>query len=742
MQEDKKSITGLVEKITYRNEANAYTVAQIKVGKEYITAVGTLPFLNEGDMAEFFGEYTVHANYGQQFKVESFERKAPQNAAAILKYLSSGSIKGIGPATAMRIVEKFGDSSLNVIEQDPTALSTIKGISLNKALEISEEYKRQYGVRDLMLLLSKYNVTPDKCVNIYKKYGQKSNEVIKKNPYVLCQAGIDFRFETVEEIAEDNNFDKNSELRIEAGLQYVLRKNLSNGHTCLPRDKFIPVACKLLECKESTAEICCDKLIENLCICCDRIETQEFLSLPEYRAAEEYIAARLSAVKRYINKAVCVEELEIDNIERKLGIKFEGLQRKAILEAFTSGILILTGGPGTGKTTTLNAIISLFESRDLDIELAAPTGRAAKRMTELIGKEAQTIHRLLEVEWGDSDKQYFARNEKNPLDCDVLIVDEASMIDVVLFSNLLKALRITSRIIIVGDSDQLPSIGAGNLLNDILQTNLFPSIRLKTIFRQAKQSMIVKNAHAIINNEQADFTNKESDCFFIKKYDRFEAVDTVLQLVCNRLPTAYNANPLTDIQIICPSRMLETGTVNLNNVLQANLNPHKKGEPQLTFKGFYLRVGDKVMQTKNNYDLQFRKDNGEYGTGIFNGDVGFIVDIDVRAGILKVRFDDKVATYFSEDIGQLELAYAITVHKSQGSEYDYVILPLLDTPTKLMYRNLLYTAITRAKKMLIVVGSNEVWNLMAQNDKKTLRYTLLQEFIKENNLYGNIAQNS
>ena len=741
MQENLKSITGLVEKITYRNPSNSYTVVQLKVGNEHITAVGILPFLNEGDMAEFFGEYTVHANYGNQFKVDSFERKAPENAAAILKYLSSGAIKGVGPATAMRIVEKFGDKSLLIIEQDPKALSTIKGISLNKAIEISEEYQKQYGVRDLMLLLSKYNVTPDKCVNIYRKYGQKSNEMILNNPYVLCQAGLDFRFEIAEEIAEDNNFDKNSELRIEAGLQYVLRKNLSNGHTCLPRDKFIPVACKLLECKESTAEICCDNLIEKFCICSDRIGPQEFLSLPEYRAAEEYIAARLSAVKNYIKKSASIEQLEIDNIERKLGIKFESLQREAILEAFESGILILTGGPGTGKTTTLNAIISLFESRDFDIELAAPTGRAAQRMTELIGKEAQTIHRLLEVEWGEGDKQYFARNEKNPLDCDVLIIDEASMIDVLLFSNLLKALRMTSRIIIVGDSDQLPSIGAGNLLNDILSTNVFPSIRLETIFRQAKESMIVRNAHAIINKKEADFSNKDSDCFFIKKYDNFEAVDTVLQLVCNRLPTAYGANPLTDIQIICPSRMLETGTVNLNNVLQANLNPHKRGNPQLTYKGFYLRVGDKVMQTKNNYDLQFKKDNGEYGTGIFNGDVGFITDIDIRAGILKVRFDDKVATYFSEDIGQLELAYAITVHKSQGSEYDYVILPLLDTPSKLMYRNLLYTAITRAKKMLIIVGDTKVWNIMANNDKKTLRYTLLSQFIKENNLYENFAKN-
>ncbi len=741
MQENGEKITGLVQKITYRNETNAYTVALIKIGNEEIIAVGIMPFLNEGDMAEFFGEYSVHPTYGPQFKVESFERKAPQNAAAILRYLSSGAIKGVGPATAGRIVEKFGEDSLKIIEQDPKALSTVRGISLQKALDISEEYKKQYGIRDIMLLLSKYNVSPEKCVNIYRKFGQNSTQAIRANPYVLCEEGIDFHFEAAEEIAEDFNFDKSSELRICAGIEYVLKKNLLNGHTCLPRDKFVTVACRLLEVKESTVEICCDRLIECFRICSDKVENIEFVSLPEYRAAEEYIAARLSAVKRHIDSSVTVDSLEIENVERMLGIEFEQLQKQAIFEAFESGVLILTGGPGTGKTTTLNAIIKLFEGRGLDIELAAPTGRAAKRITEVTGRQAQTLHRLLEVEWGEADKQVFARNERNPLNCDVLIVDEASMIDVLLLSNLLKALRISCRIILVGDSDQLPSIGAGNVLNDILSTDIFPSIRLKKVFRQAQQSVIVTNAHAIINNEPADFSKKDSDCFFLKRFDKYETVNTVAELVCSRLPSAYNANPLTDIQILCPSRMLDTGTVNLNNLLQSNLNPHKKGEPQLVFKGFYLRKGDKVMQVKNNYDLQYKKDNGEYGTGVFNGDVGFITEIDQRAGILKVRYDDRVATYFSADLSQLELAYAITVHKSQGSEYDYVILPLFEVPSKLMYRNLLYTAVTRAKKMLIVVGSEAVWNAMAENDRKTLRYTMLTEFLKENRKYEERLEN-
>ena len=727
-----ETILADVVKITFRNESNYYTVAILKNGTEEFTAVGTLPFLNEGDTAEFTGEFIVHQTYGEQFRVESFDRKPPKNAAAILKYLASGCIKGVGPSTAQRIVEKFGEDSLDIIQNNPTALAKIKGISISKAMSIHEEYQKQYGIRDIMLLLSKFNVTPDKCVPIYRKYGARSIETIKSNPYVLCSEDIDFSFELVEDIATDFAYDMSSEARIMAGIEYVLRKNLYNGHTCLPRNKFVPVACNLLDCKESVVEICCDKLIDTFQLCSEIIDSVEFLSIPSYYNAEQHIAARLFSVKRFINTAVTVDELEIQNVENRLDIKFEKLQRDAIFEAFKSGILVLTGGPGTGKTTTLNAIIKLFENRDLNIELAAPTGRAAKRMTELTGREAKTIHRLLEVEWGEGDTQHFARNEKNPLNCDVIIVDEASMIDAILFDNLLKALRLSCRIILVGDSDQLPSIGAGNVLNDILETEVFPSIRLKKVFRQAKESMIVTNAHAIINGESSDFSRKDSDCFFLTRGDKYRTVETVLELITDRLPSAYGIDSIADIQVLCPSRKLDTGTLNLNNLLQEKLNPHKTGKPQLAYKGIYFRTGDKVMQIKNNYDLQFIKDNGEYGTGIFNGDVGYITDIDARGGIIKVRYDDKVATYFSEDLSQLELAYAVTVHKSQGSEYNCVIIPLSDVPSRLMYRNLLYTAVTRAKKLLVLVGSRDIWERMAQNDRKTLRYTLLQHFIKEN----------
>ncbi len=727
-----ETISGIIHKITFRNEANAYTVAVLRTKTEDVIIVGTLPFINEGDSLDCEGEYTVHATYGEQFKVSSFTQRTPENAAAILRYLSSGAIKGVGPTTATRLVEKFGTDTLDIIQNHPSDMATLRGISMQKAMQIHEEYQKQFGVRDIMMMLSKYNIAPDRCVAIYRSLGTNAIEVIKSNPYVLCEEGIDFSFELCEEIANDYQFDMSSELRVSAGIEYVLRKNLYNGHTCLPRKKFVDVACRLLDAKESVVEVCCDRLIECFRLCSEAIDGVEFLFIPEYHNAEEHIAARLCSVKRFINTAVTVDELEIQNVENRLGIKFEALQRQAIFEAFESGILVLTGGPGTGKTTTLNAIIKLFENRNLKIELAAPTGRAAKRMTELTGMEARTIHRMLEVEWGENDKPYFNRNEKNPLECDVIIVDEASMIDALLFDNLLKALRLSCRIILVGDSDQLPSIGAGNVLGDILAADIFPSIRLQKVFRQAAKSAIVNNAHAIIKGEKAEFNAQGTDCFFMKRADKYQTLETLVGLVCERLPSAYGVDPLTDIQILCPSRMMDTGTLNINNVLQSNLNPFTRDKRQFTYKGVYFREGDKVMQIKNNYDITFTKDNGETGSGVFNGDVGYIIDIDIRAQILRVRFDDKIVTYFSEDLSQLELAYAVTVHKSQGSEYDYVIIPLCDVPSRLVYRNLLYTAVTRAKKMLILVGDEAIWDAMAQNDKKTLRYTALQKFLKDN----------
>ncbi len=727
-----EQIEGTIEKITYKNSQNGYTVCILKSGREHITVVGIMPFITIGDSVKFLGNYTVHALYGEQFSAQSYETVAPKTVAAILRYLSSGIIKGVGPATAERIVEKFGADSLDVIQNTPQDLATIKGISLEKAMNISEEYNKQFGIRDLMLMLNPYQVSIEKCINIFQSLGSNAIDKIKQNPYVLCSDDIDLSFERVETIASDMGFDANNEMRLAAGIEYILRKNLMNGHTCLPRNKLVLVAVNLLGIDESGIELICDKMIDNFLLRTKTVNHNDFLMLPEYYNAEEYIAARLVAAKRYINSSNYIDEAEIACVEAKLGIKFEELQKEAIFKAINDAVFVLTGGPGTGKTTTLNAIIEIFEQRNAAIQLAAPTGRAAKRMTELTGREAKTIHRLLEVEWTSESKQNFARNEKNPLDCDVLIVDEASMLDSLLFENLLHALKISTRIILVGDIDQLPSVSAGNVLNDILSSNSYSSVALKKVFRQAKTSAIITNAHAIINGEPSDLSNKTSDFFMMHRDFACDVCDTVLELCEKRLPDAYKFNPLTDIQVLCPSRKAETGTVNLNNLLQATLNPRKENQPQLAYKGVYFRVGDKVMQIKYNYDLQWTRDNGEEGYGIFNGDVGYITSIDIKGGLIHVRFDDKTVTYFTDNIGELELAYAVTVHKSQGSEFDCVIIPLIDTPAQLLYRNLLYTAVTRAKKLLVVVGSENLYNKMAQNDKKTLRYTMLKEFLIEN----------
>ena len=729
---EKTEISGIIEKITYCNKQNGYTVCTVKSGREHITVVGSLPFVTVGDNIKFIGSYTVHPVYGKQFSAQMYETVAPKTVAAILRYLSSGIIKGVGPTTAERIVEKFGSDTLDIIQNHPEELQLIKGISHEKAMNISEEYKKQFGIRDLMLLLAPYQVSMEKCIRIFQVLGTKAGEKIKDNPYILCRDEIDFPFEHTEKIAFDLGKSPDNEMRLSSGIEYILRKNLLNGHTCLPRKKLVNVAVKMLESDELRIEQICDKMIENMLICTKTVNDSDFLMLPEYFNAEEYIAARLLAGKNYNNSKSFIDELEIDYVENKLSIKFEELQRTAIKNAFSSGVFVLTGGPGTGKTTTLNAIIELFEQRDVNILLAAPTGRAAKRMTELTGREAKTIHRLLEVEWTGDDGKKFSRNERNPLECEVIIIDEASMIDSLLFESLLRALKISCRIILVGDTDQLPSVSAGNVLNDILASNMYSAVCLKKVFRQAVESTIITNAHAIINGEPSDMSNKNNDFFILHKNNAFDVCNTVLELCEQRLPKAYGFDSLTDIQVLCPSRKAETGTANLNNLLQATLNPKQDGQPQLAYKGVYFRTGDKVMQIKNNYDLQWQRDNGDIGYGVFNGDVGYITLIDIKGGIIKVKFDDRTATYFAENFGELELAYAVTVHKSQGSEFECVILPLFDIPTQLLYRNLLYTAVTRAKKMLVIVGSEAVYNQMAQNDRKTLRYTMLKEFLIEN----------
>lgn len=732
VQNNSEVIKGVVKKITYSNEQNGYTVASVLCDNEEITVVGTMPFIRSGDDIEAVGSYIVHPVYGLQFKADTVQKNLPTNTAALLRYLSSGNIKGIGPSTARKIVETFGDDTLMVLESAPEELTRIKGISLSKAKSIGEEYTKLFGIRDLMLLLSKFKISNEDSIRIYSILGTSAISQIESNPYIICGEKINLPFEKAEDIAGYYKIPNDNKLRLCAGVLYVLRKNTYNGHTCLPRKKLCAVAAELLNEGTDTIEDIIDTLLSSLQIRSAHINGTDFIALTEYYCAEEYISARLSVMNRE-KRTSAVDQREIALVEQQMGITLDEKQRFAVLSAFENGLLILTGGPGTGKTTTLKAMIEMFRQRNMSIELAAPTGRAAKRMSELTGYEAKTVHRLLEVDWSEDEEQIFCKNQNNPLDCDVIIVDEVSMIDSRLFENLLRALRLSCRIILVGDSDQLPSVSAGNVLSDLILSRAFAVVKLDKIFRQAERSAIIRNAHKIVEGQAADLKVKDSDFFFLSKTTAETALETVISLCSERLPSAYGFDAVKDIQVLCPSRKMALGTLNLNNLLQSNLNPKKKKEAEIFFKGFYMRAGDKVMQIKNNYEMEWTKDDGEEGTGVFNGDVGYVEKINLREGTVSVRYDDKTAVYATEQLSQLELAYAVTVHKSQGSEFDCVILPLFDVPTQLKYRNLLYTAVTRAKKLLIIVGKESVFFDMAANDRKMLRYTLLRDFIKDIN---------
>ncbi|MDD4699711.1 MAG: ATP-dependent RecD-like DNA helicase [Oscillospiraceae bacterium] len=725
-------ISGTVEHITYRNSDSGFTVVELDCGSESITAVGIMPEIAKGESLEVTGHFDIHSTYGQQFKVDVCERTLPSGPSAILKYLSSGAVKGIGPATAKRIVHDFGEETFDVLENQPQRLAMIKGITKAKAEEICEEFSRRRSIREVMLHLGRLGVTADEALQVYKRYGQNSVDFIKADPFLLCKEGIDMPFERADEIATKMDLVPDSLERISAGVVYILKHNLNNGHTCLPREKLISVAAQMLDCNSYRADEACEELLALKIFNSVTINDKDFISLCDYSNAEQFIAAKIQLMLQYSDVHTHVDKIEVEAIEASLGIEYEELQQKAVMLSLEGGVLILTGGPGTGKTTTLKAIINLMENRGYTIALTAPTGRAAKRMTELTGYEAKTIHRLLEVEWSpEGGKHVFSRNERNPLECDVLIVDELSMVDALLFESLLKALRLGCRLILVGDSNQLPSVGAGNVLHDLLESGNVPSVCLQKVFRQAMQSLIVSNAHRIVNGEQPDLTCKDADFFMIEQFNPSTAAKLVSDLNIRRLPEAYGFSSLNDIQVLCPSKKMDLGTINLNSVLQANINPQIEGVPEVSFRGFTLRLNDKVMQIKNNYDIIWTRDNGEYGTGVFNGDIGIIENINVASQTLSVRFDDRLATYGGEETVQLELAYAITIHKSQGSEFECVILPLLDCPSMLRYRNLLYTAVTRAKKLLVIIGSKTVVYQMVDNDRKTLRYTALTHYLEE-----------
>ncbi len=726
MSEEFERITGTVEDITYINEDNGYSVFVVDVGGEPVTVVGIFPYINVGEQLELKGDYIIHPQYGRQFKAVEAIRRMPSTTAAVLKYLSSGAIKGIGPATAQMIVSKFGDETLNIIENDCEKLAVIKGISKEKAKKIGDEYMKLYGVREVMMKLSSFNITANEAMRIYKKFGLKSIEKIADNPYMLCKGNLGFSFARADEIANNLETEVDGAFRAEAGIEYILKHNLSNGHTCLPKYKLLAVSEKMLSYDFADLESILENLIYSGSLVKAKIEDKEFVFLPDYYYAEKYCANRILLSASVPPSEIPVSLSRLEQIERETGVIYDKVQKQAITTALSSGMLVLTGGPGTGKTTTLKAIIAILKENGSKIALAAPTGRAAKRMSELCGEEAKTIHRLLEVEWGENDRQIFKRNEKNPLEFDCIIVDELSMMDIKLFEALLRAMRADCRLILVGDVDQLPSVGAGNVLNDIIESGKVSVVRLEKIFRQAQKSFIVTNAHRIINGEMPKISQNESD-FYIA--NSAEPDELITSLYSTRLKEKFGFTP-ENTQVLCPSKMRRTGTVNINNRLQSIINPENlMVKKEIKRKGFVLREGDKVMQIRNNYDVIWTKKNGEHGSGIFNGDIGVLEKIDKQTSTITVIFDDKTVMFTGEEIDDITLAYAITVHKSQGSEFDCVILPVCDLPPQLKYRNLLYTAVTRAKKLLIIIGKGADIKAMVDNDKKTLRYTAFKHFL-------------
>lgn len=725
---ESKQITmeGTVETVLFLNAENGYTVIELDHESELVTVVGCIGQVDEGEVLSLQGEFVNHQKFGTQFKAEYCERKLPETAISIQKYLSSGIIKGLGPTLAKRIVKEFGDDTLNVMEREPQKLLMVKGISPNKCEKIIKESRQIFNVRTLMCFFSQFGIQASFAMKAFQRWGFYSLDLIKDNPYSLCGAGIWLEFDKAEQIAQSERIPNSAPIRISAGIRHILQININAGHSCVPLDTLVSKACSFLDIgeKEFYEQYNIDIKEENIFEYVKK--EREFVFLPEYYKSEKYISERLSVLYAFMSHETADYESLIDIEEMEKGIEYETLQRKAISDALSQGLIVLTGGPGTGKTTTLNAIISLYEKQGLTVMVAAPTGRAAKRISDLTGYDAKTIHRLLEVEFSAQGELKFKHDEENPLSCEVLIIDEMSMVDSLLFESLLRALKLSCRIIMVGDSDQLPSVGAGNVLKDLIESNSIPVVELKEIFRQAQKSCIITNAHKIVSGKLPDLSQKNSDFFFFQRLETESAAEFVLELYSKRLPSAYKINSVENIQILSPTRKGPLGTVELNKAIQQIVNPSTPAKAESKAFLYTFREGDKIMQTKNNYDIVWTMD-GEQGTGIFNGDIGRIVKIQKYTHEVMINFDGRVASYTIEMLEQIELAYAITVHKSQGSEFDIVIMPILGGYEKLYYRNLLYTAVTRAKRMMIIVGSKNKIEEMVNNNRRSLRYTCLKE---------------
>ena len=722
-------MNGSVEQVIFKNEKNGYSIIEINNGEELVTAVGTMPLVSAGEEVRVVGSWINNPNYGTQFKVEGFERSKPSTAAAMLKYLSSGAIRGIGPGTAGKIVDMFGMNALQVLEEEPERLCAIKGITKSKAQKMSDEFKKIHGIKEIMLYLSSFGISPEEAVRVWKLYGPQSAERVQEDPYCLCEDGLEIGFERADDIAASLERPQDDNCRVRAGILHVLKHNIGNGHTCLPADKLLAAAQRMLGIEAELAADTLEALKAEASVAAVRFEGREYIFTPKLYRSELYSAGRLNMMRRFPAQSIIGIDNYIVNIEESFHIRYAAGQKQAIKEALSKGMLILTGGPGTGKTTTLNAIIKILEMKGEKVLLAAPTGRAAKRMSELTGQEAKTIHRLLQVEWDANDMPVFSKNEKNLLECDALVIDELSMVDSNIFEAVLRALPLGCRLIMVGDCDQLPSVGPGNVLGDLIATGLLPVVQLDQIFRQSMQSLIVTNAHRIVKGQMPELFIRNSDFFFLPYGSPDEISATVVDLCASRLPASYGYSSLTDIQVLSPARKGELGTVELNKKLQAVINPPDKTKNEITINGTLFREGDKVMQIKNDYNLAWMKPDGTGGEGVFNGDLGILCAIDRRSSTITVQMDDRVVLYELETAAELELAYAMTVHKSQGNEFTAVVMPMYPGAPQLSYRNLLYTAITRAKSLLILVGSQKAVQHMVENNKKMRRYSGLYYFL-------------
>jgi exodeoxyribonuclease V alpha subunit len=719
------SIEGTVEKIIYHNDENGYVVCEmLAFSDELYTVCGNMPYLAVGETIKALGDFVTHPQFGRQFRVEYYEKQLPSNATAILKYLSSGTIKGIGPVTARHIVDMYGEETFDVLENHPEWLADVNGISAKKAREIGAAFKAQFGMRNVMAFCRQY-FGPATAVKIYKRWGCSAVDIISANPYILCDEINGISFEKADAIAKNLGFNSGSDERIGAGIKFVLQHNLyQNGHVFLPWDKLADTSAKLLGCDKDKAENVLMDLVEARKLALVRESGLDCVYLPDVYEAERYIARKLDIMEG-VNHSLDTANLTelVRKAEMENGITYEELQKRAIKEAVANSVFVLTGGPGTGKTTVVRAIIRIFTSMGLDIALAAPTGRAAKRLSEAASMEAKTIHRLLEMQFSPDEASVFVRDEANPLDEDVIIIDESSMIDVFLMSALLKAIKPSSRLVLIGDADQLPPVGPGYVFRDIIESDRFSTIVLTHIFRQARESLIVTNAHAVNNGSFMDLSKKDADFFFLPRSSDEETSSTIVSLCSKRLPKTYGFTAFSGIQIITPSKKGVNGTEMLNNSLQAALNPPSPEKRERKVRDIILREGDKVMQIKNDYDIEWSREDGSEGVGVFNGDIGIIAEINLSAERVTVLFDDRRASYDFTMLDELDLAYAITVHKSQGSEYPIVVIPLYRYSQRLLTRNLLYTALTRAQKMVVLVGEEEVSRMMIANNRRTKRYT-------------------